>query len=206
MLGEYGIGKTTTLQQLTRHLLEKRRKGDTNCPLPIFVDLRDYVPPTRETDVPTLNEILTEVIRRNWKSGTTPALTAVEVVDMVQNQGALIMFDGLDEKVVHLTPDRARSFIRELWRVLPPFTPRQVNGPEPKGSRAKEPADGRRRGKMVLSCRSHYFKDVWSQNAMLTAQDRDTIRAEAAGACVLLPLNEGIQHLPGRRARSRAAA
>ena len=43
VLGEYGIGKTTTLQQLTRHLLEKRRKGDTNCPLPIFVDLRDYV-------------------------------------------------------------------------------------------------------------------------------------------------------------------
>jgi WD40 repeat protein len=172
VLGEYGIGKTTTLKQLTRRLLEKRRK-DPASPLPIFVDLRHYV---SGPQVPTLEDILTEVIRRNWKGGSASLLAPADIIEMVQRHGSLILFDGLDEKIVHLTPERARAFIRELWRVLPPFV---TSG-----------ADPGRRGKMLLSCRSHYFKDVWSQNAMLTGEDRDDIRATDYRACILLPFNE----------------
>jgi hypothetical protein len=44
LLGEYGIGKTTTLKELTRQLLERRAQSpdDPTIPLPIYVDLRDY--------------------------------------------------------------------------------------------------------------------------------------------------------------------
>jgi WD40 repeat protein len=173
VLGEYGIGKTTTLKQLTHRLLDKRRK-DATSPLPIFVDLREYV---SGTGVPTLENILAGVIRRNWKSGGTSSLAPADIIDMVQRHGALILFDGLDEKIVHLPPVQAQAFIRQLWRVLPPYA-----------SKAK--AGGGRRGKMLLSCRSHYFKDVWDQNAMLTGEDRDDIRAGDYRACILLPFNE----------------
>ena len=43
LLGEVGIGKTTTLKQLTRQLLEKRKADPKKFPLPIYIDLRDFV-------------------------------------------------------------------------------------------------------------------------------------------------------------------
>jgi len=209
VLGEYGSGKTTTLKRLTRQMLEKRQE-DSDLPLPIYVDLRLCYADPRHQALPTLEEILTEVIRRNWKGGRPPNLTAQEIVDMVQQRGALIIFDGLDEKVVHLTPDLARGFIRELWRVLPPFADgskftaagseqdvsahvrraKSASSAPRHAARHKKIEQGKRRGKMILSCRSTYFKDVWSQNAMLTGEDREGVRAEDYLACVLLPFDE----------------
>ena len=69
LLGEYGIGKTTTLKQFTRHLLGKladAQAAKAGLPLPIYVDLRDYVGERKE-NVPTIEELLDEVIRRSWK-------------------------------------------------------------------------------------------------------------------------------------------
>jgi hypothetical protein len=43
ILGEYGIGKTTTLKQFTEALLKRRRDGE-DAPLPIFIDLGSIVP------------------------------------------------------------------------------------------------------------------------------------------------------------------
>jgi predicted NACHT family NTPase len=54
ILGEYGIGKTTTLKQFTEALLKRRRDGE-EAPLPIFIDLRIYSPTIHRGDVPPWN-------------------------------------------------------------------------------------------------------------------------------------------------------
>src|SRR5207302_53323 len=124
-------------------------------------------------------ELLDEVIRRAWKL-TDRAVTAKDILRLVREEGALIIFDGLDEKIVHLTPDKARAFIRTLWAVLPDAARRTARLASPEV----------RRGKMILSCRSHYFRDVLSQNAMLVGEDREGLDAGSYPALCLLPFTE----------------
>ena len=177
LLGEVGIGKTTTLKQLTRQLLEKRRADPAKYPLPIYIDLRDYVG-DQPGAVPTIEELLSSVIQRSWRLGDR-SVCAADILRLVREEGALIIFDGLDEKIVHLTQSRAREFIRTLWSVLPDaMLP---------GSGASAPAAS---GKLLISCRSHYFRDVWSQNAMLTGEDRESIDRARYPAFCLLPFTE----------------
>jgi len=176
LLGEYGIGKTTTLKQFTRHLLEAR-KSDPRLPLPIYVDLRDYSGTAGE-GVPTIEQLLSSVIQRSWKLRDR-TITPGDVLRLVQEEGAIILFDGLDEQLVHLPPDRARRFIRTLWSVLPDATRDGGSAPP-----------GKRRGKLLVSCRSHYFSDVWSQNAMLVGEDREGFERNRFPALYLLPFTE----------------
>lgn len=177
LLGEVGIGKTTTLKQFTRHLIEKRARQPRKYPLPIYIDLRDHVG-DRPDRVPTIEELFTGVIQRSWRL-TDRTLSAADLLRLVRQEGALIIFDGLDEKIVHLTPDRARQFIRMLWSVLPQS---MLAG--------SEVVDCSSSGKMLLSCRSHYFRDVWTQNAMLTGEDREGIDRAQYPAFCLLPFDE----------------
>ncbi|WP_395740501.1 eIF2A-related protein [Prosthecobacter sp.] len=173
LLGEVGIGKTTTLKQFTRHLIQKRALEPGRYPLPIYIDLRDYVGDKPDT-LPTIEELLTSVIQRSWRI-TDRKVTAADLLRLVREEGALIIFDGLDEKIVHLTQNRARDFIRTLWSVLPQAML--------KNSAASS-------GKLLLSCRSHYFRDVWSQNAMLTGEDREGIDRSQYPSFCLLPFDE----------------
>ena len=55
LLGEYGMGKTTTCKALSKELLDRREQGE-QVPLPIYFDLRD-VGETAKTG-PALEEIL----------------------------------------------------------------------------------------------------------------------------------------------------
>jgi uncharacterized protein YjbI with pentapeptide repeats len=173
LLGEYGIGKTTTLKQLTRLLLEERQ-STPGLPLPIYVDLRDYIGESRDS-IPTIEQLLASVIQRGWKLRDR-SLTPQDLLRLIREEGALIIFDGLDEKIVHLPPGRAREFIRTLWAALPDAT-----GPA---------SAGVRRGKLLISCRAHYFRDVWEQNSMLVGEDREGIERQRFPALCLLPFTE----------------
>jgi WD40 repeat protein/uncharacterized protein YjbI with pentapeptide repeats len=176
LLGEYGIGKTTTLKQFTRDLLEKRR-SDPGIPLPIYVDLRDYVSETEDKEsVPSLEQLLTSIIQNSWRLRDR-SMTPEGVLRLVREEGAVMIFDGLDEKIVHLPPDRARAFIRRLWAVLPTATQASSSTEQP-------------RGKLLISCRSHYFPDVWSQNSMLVGEGREGIDRKQFPALCLLPFTE----------------
>ena len=125
--------------------------------------------------MPTIEELLQNIIRHAWKlSGS--AVSAGDILRLVREQGAVILFDGLDERIVHLPPDRANLFIRTLWQVIPDAT--RAGGTP-------------RRGKLLISCRSHYFRDVSNQNAMLAGEDRENMDRDQYPALCLLPFNEG---------------
>ncbi|MBA3555173.1 MAG: pentapeptide repeat-containing protein, partial [Gemmatimonadales bacterium] len=174
LLGDLGFGKTTTCMAFAKRLLDAR-VGDPSLPRPIFLDLRHL----GEIAVgePDLVEILAQVLKQSWRSGSAePPLAAQDIIRLVQEEGALAIFDGLDEVLVHLSPGAGQRFTRQLFRILPPSL-----GPHAR----REPGD--RRGHLLLSCRTHYFRTLRDQKTHFTGEDRDGIRPEDFRAFVLLP-------------------
>jgi NACHT domain/TIR domain len=192
ILGEYGIGKTTTLKQFTEALLKRRRNGE-DMPLPIFIDLRIYSATIHKGDVPPLEQLLQELLDRVWETTHKQAFKAEDILRLVREDGAILIFDGLDKKLVHLDENQVRAFLRTLWNALPPFDARLDLAPKRSGRRPARSivtATNRRRGRMIFSCRSHYFKTLRDQNAMLRGEYREGMRATDYRAWVLLPFNE----------------
>ncbi len=177
VLGEFGMGKTVTLMRLTHELLDRREAGDTSAPIPIFIDLRTTVEAMERGDgsiaVPELEPLLAELLRRAWKHDGPPP-TARRVIELVRSEGALIIFDGLDEKLVHLSTPQGHTLIRTLWSILPPR------------SRGRE---DKKRGKVAFSCRSHFFPTLRAQNTAFTGGGRDDVRASDYMALVMLPFS-----------------
>ncbi len=171
VLGEVGIGKTTTLMLLAREMDQRRQKNPT-IPAVIFIDLKDYY---FEGD-PGLEDILREVISRHWKGTGGREVTPQMVIRAVQERGALIIFDGLDERIIPLPQQRRDGFIRQLWSVLPPRSPK--------------PTPEKRPGRMIISCRSHYFPTVTALSSAFTGEGREGVRTKDYLACVILPFCE----------------
>ncbi len=253
LLGEFGVGKTTTLKQLTLELLEDRNKDgatvgsvgfsprffgdnasarakahatgmldgnvkdDSTIPLPLFIDLRQYLF-DRKQHVPTsIQELLTAVIARNWRQPGPPNVTADELIRLVREERALLIFDGLDEKTVHMTSAEAKAFLRVLWQALPEEghrsrekTPRRRRNSKAAsnsfdrvekvetveaiqadvGSPAEETSVSRPTGRLIISCRSHYFRDLEAETSILTGEDRESIGRMNTPVLTLLPFTE----------------
>jgi WD40 repeat protein/nucleoside phosphorylase/uncharacterized protein YjbI with pentapeptide repeats len=174
LLGEYGMGKTVTCQRLAR-AVNQRHREDPTAPGgrdALYFDLRDLT--GVKGRVPTLNEILTECIARSWrKESGEPALSAAQVHERVRD-GALVIFDGLDEVLVHLDSAPGQAFTRELLSLLPPHRDDQ---PRPKG-------------RLLLSCRTHFFRSLREQTTHFTGEDRSDKKAEAFESMTLLPFSE----------------
>ena len=172
LLGETGLGKTTTCKAFASKLLD-RRETDPSVPLPIYFDLRHVGGRGRDL---VLNDIIELVLRESWKGGASQRrLTAGSLLHLVATEPTLVIWDGLDEVLVHLTDNEGQRFTRQLFRILPPA-----------------PRNGERRaGRMLITCRTHYFRTLRDQQTHLGGEDRDNIRAEDYRALLLLPFTTG---------------
>ena len=88
--------------------------------------------------------------------------------DLVK-EGGLVIFDGLDEVLVHLTTQQGQQFTRQLLGLVPPGSPR---------------------GRLLLTCRTHYFRTFKEQASHFRLEGRDNIKGEDYRARLLLPFNE----------------
>ncbi len=172
LLGEYGMGKTTTCKALARDLLDRRRAGDRTL-LPVYFDLR-AVGKSAQRDL-GLEEILALILKHSWQAGSESAgLTPADLVGLVQAGDALIIWDGLDEVLVHLDQHSGQMFTRQLFKLLPP--PR-------KGTKTAS--------RLLITCRTHYFRTLRDEQTHFRAEDRDNIRPEHyRDPFLLLPFNE----------------
>jgi hypothetical protein len=178
LLGSSGIGKTTTSKAFAHRLL-RDREADPSLPIPIYLDLRNLGEAAKQE--PDLKTILHTVLRRSWQGGATDMpLEAEEVIRLVRQEAAIVIFDGLDEVLVHLSQQGGQVFTRELLRILPP-------GLWPGRRRPDEPG---RPGRIMLTCRTHYFRSLRDQQTHLTLEDRDDVRDTDYRVFILLPFDD----------------
>ena len=166
LLGELGMGKTTTAKEFARQLWEARHRGE-NVPVAVFLDLRSVGDAAIHD--PDLDEIVGRILKRDWKGGPRSKPPAPEEIYKLVENGALVIFDGLDEVLVHLTPSQGQLFTRQLFRMVPPNS---------------------KQGRLLVTCRTHFFRTFQEQSAHFTMEDRESVRAESYRALVLLPFGE----------------
>ncbi|MGH4012167.1 MAG: pentapeptide repeat-containing protein, partial [Pseudonocardiaceae bacterium] len=167
LLGDVGMGKTTTAKLFTQRLLELRA-GDTPGPLPILFDLRD-VRITGLVATMTLDHILDGMLDANRPASVPRNRLCADVVRRRLHQGdAVVVFDGLDEVLVHLNLLDQQLFTRQLWRALG------------EGSGAK----------MLLTCRTQYFRTIRDEITYFTGAERQGLRGEDYLALLMLPFRE----------------
>ena len=177
VLGEFGIGKTTTLHQFAQDLI-KAREDDATLPLPILFDLRAY----RPGDKITLGAVIEDCIQSmKSEDGEAWNLEPQHLIQAVREEQAIAIFDGLDEVMNNLDSKDRPIFIKELWSILPPLSRLKKGG---------EPELPKGRGRIIMSCRSHFFRDVYEQNGLYTGNEREGISAEDRKMLLILPFTE----------------
>ena len=169
LLGDLGIGKTTTSILLTRKLLELR-KSEEQVPLPIYFDLRDLSPKTL-TDF-GLRTVLAHLL----KVSTPSPVKVDDLLDTIRSENTLVIFDGLDEILVHLSLGDGQRLTRSLLEIL---TLANSN---------KEKSAPQTR--LLLSCRTQYFRNIKEELAFFDGQGRERVRGEDYIVFTLLPFDE----------------
>ncbi|MGH4017464.1 MAG: pentapeptide repeat-containing protein, partial [Pseudonocardiaceae bacterium] len=174
LLGDVGMGKTTTITLFTQELLDLR-VHDRSAPLPILFDLRD-LPPAVVRAGAGLPAILTALLDQG-DLGAGPS--AEQVLDLVAGGDCVLIFDGLDEVLVHLDPHAGQVFTRTLWRAT-------------EDTWRSRPADRKpaRPSKLLLSCRTHYFRTIRHETTHFTGQHRDGPATADYLALLMLPFGE----------------
>ena len=185
ILGEFGMGKTVTCQLFTQKLLELRL-DNPDLPLPVYFDLRE-VDRVGEDGSADLETLIGQMLRKAGEE----APRAREVIKFIRERGAIVVFDGLDEITNKLSYDAAIKLYRELLGIVPSelwvrdTAQRRMSRHT---RRSKRDFDGPR---IVVSCRTHYFRDVAAQRGFLTGTERSKLEADAdIAAYFMLPFND----------------
>src|SRR5215475_2181980 len=192
LLGDVGMGKTTTTKLLTERLLDLRSRDPTG-PLPLLFDLRDVSVDALPAQ-PTLKGVVDALLAGIEDPGQR--YSAEDVLAAVAAGNCLVIFDGLDEVLVHLSPHQGQLFVRALWHAteLAP-SPRRSRGtgrgaPGSAGTGAPDAGCAGRPSRLLLTCRTHYFRSVREEVGQFTGQDRDGPRGRDYLALLMLPFSE----------------
>ena len=166
LLGDLGMGKTTTSILLTRELLARRKDGQ-DAPLPIYFDLRD-LDVDRLPDF-GLRSMLEQILRQ---SSPTP-IDVDRALETISAERCLVIFDGLDEALIHLEEGAGQRLTRGLLQTLTLAAP-------------ENNSDIR----LMLTCRSQYFRSVREEFTFFSGQNRERVRGEDYLVLTMLPFNE----------------
>ena len=169
LLGDLGAGKTTSAILLTRKLLERRKSGE-QVPLPFYFDLRD-LSPTGLADF-GLRTVLTHLLSASTKS----AVMVDDVLDAIRSEPTLVVFDGLDEALVHLSPGDGQRLTRSLLEVLTLNVPN--SGAEPPGTH------------LLLSCRTQYFRTMNDEAFFANGEESERTHGKDYLVLTMLPFDE----------------
>ncbi len=182
LLGEYGMGKTTTCQRMAQQLPDARESGARSRPA-LYFDLRKVQRVVAASangagHVPTLQEAIEDCLRHGYLSPDGEAPRYEQVLPVIDD-GALVIFDGLDEVLARLGDKQGLTFTANLLKVLPESAARRS---------AIQGADMSPR--LLISCRTQFFRSLAEQSNHLTGQHRGAAPASQYRALLLLPFDD----------------
>ncbi|OQY01448.1 MAG: hypothetical protein B6I26_03730 [Desulfobacteraceae bacterium 4572_130] len=169
LLGDYGMGKTFTCRMFALEL-EKKCKKDLSLPKPVYMDLRDISTFVKHKDItrqPNLEEMIEDIIRF---VSNAEDYSAKDIISASQKGKQVIIFDGLDEKLVYYTKDMRSQFLRQLLKIFPQEETSNIV-------------------KIIISCRTHHFESIIELNSFLLGFQRSGIKGINYRALNLLPFS-----------------
>ena len=174
LLGEYGMGKTVSCQRFTRELAE-RRKANPTLPMPLYFNLKN-VADARLAD--NLEDLVVTCMRDDWLPKHSPQHTWQAFTSWLTAGPCVVIFDGLDEMLVKLDATQGSLFLNRLLGTL----------------QLLDDEDANRQIRLVLSCRTQYFRTLLDQRSFFLGKDRQGLRADSYRAMTLLPLGDDQIH------------
>ena len=185
LLGDYGTGKTSHAMQLDRVL-------NGLVPAPSSIGHLEHKPKVAMIDLAllaginnlaylSLIDLLTVALNKRRSGAVIDAPTLIAQA----RAGAVVMvYDGLDELLKHNEGQGLHNVLDQLLRVLEPDPLTQ------KASKAK----------VLVSCRTHYFRDLQTQHAFFDARRRGIAQVNDYLCLTLLPWDtESVQAYLGKR-------
>ncbi|WP_371151413.1 NACHT domain-containing protein [Buchananella felis] len=163
LLGNVGMGKSTALKQLTLQLLDAREQ-DASLPLPVLFDLRELN--GRSVDEMSACDLLDALLKRTEDVGDTA--TGADVMQLAKLGNCVLLFDGLDEALVHLTEQQGQRLIQRLW---------QIAGDNPTT-------------RLAISCRTHYFRTLRDEVSTFLSQGRESVNESDYLVLHMLPFTQ----------------
>jgi WD40 repeat protein len=177
ILGNAGAGKTSLAQQFVRilngevdHSAWSKQHEIANAPVALFIDLSDLSGVDNLAQL-SLEEMLVLCLKR--RDGTQ-IQTVAHVAPFVASARAgrlIFVFDGLDELL--------KNDALVLQKVFEQFI-KVVERRSGVSDNASPP-------KIIVSCRSHYFRDVEAQHSFFTARGRSNVVNDDYRCLTLLP-------------------
>ncbi|WP_103061829.1 pentapeptide repeat-containing protein [Actinomyces qiguomingii] len=168
LLGDLGTGKTTTSILFARRLLDEYEdEAGTDAPLPLYFDLRDLT--TSRLSNFGLRSMLEQMINQS----SPHPVNVDQVIETIRSHECIVIFDGLDEVLVHLEEREGQKLTRGLLQVL-----------------TLTNDAGKALSKLMLTCRSQYFRSVRDELSFFSNQNREWVRGEDYLVLTMLPFEE----------------
>ncbi|WP_168708064.1 pentapeptide repeat-containing protein [Actinomyces procaprae] len=168
LLGDLGTGKTTTSILFARRLLDEYEdEASADVPLPLYFDLRDL------TTSRLSNFGLRSMLEQMTDQSSPHPVNVDQVIETIRSHECIVIFDGLDEVLVHLEEREGQKLTRGLLQVL--TLTNDV---------------GEALSKLMLTCRSQYFRSVRDEISFFSNQNRERVRGEDYLVLTMLPFEE----------------
>jgi hypothetical protein len=197
LLGDAGTGKTSHGQQFARVLNGEVEHPDWavanlghNVPKALFIDLAELSGVENLAQL-SLEEMLVLVLKRLDGNAVQTVADVTPLVADARAGKIIFIFDGLDELLKN-DPLVLQKVFEQFLKVVE----RRSGSPE-----------GQRPPKAIVSCRSHYFRDVEAQHSFFTARGRNSVSRNDYRCMTLLPWgNDLIESYLTRRVGGTEAA
>jgi WD40 repeat protein len=197
LLGDAGAGKTSLAQQFVRILNGEvthpewlNVSGSIHAPVALFIDLSDLSGVENLAQL-SLEEMLVLTLKRRDGALIQTVENVAPFVARARAGSLIFVFDGLDELL--------KNDAAVLQKVFEQFI--KVVERRPSTSANSIPP------KVIVSCRSHYFRDVETQHSFFTARGRGNVANDDYRCLTLLPWgSELIESYLARRLGQTEAA
>ena len=171
LLGDFGAGKSTSCQMLTQTLM-KQYNDNANNTLPIYLDLKKLLQAFNNDEIAKAPiAILLETMLRH--TGITHTkVNGEDIVKYILEKPCLLIFDGFDEIGQKLDKQQQSALLTSLLNIFP----NEVYQSDLLRLAGKQQANQNViQSRILISCRTHFFRDNAEQQAFVQMQYRHEI-------------------------------
>lgn len=184
LLGDFGAGKSTACQLLTKEMMQHYKSSEqaSEQVLPIYFDLKKLLnafdPNKVNVDAP-IAVLLEEMLS---KAGVTD-IKGQDVIKFIQGHPCLVIFDGFDEIGQKLTEAQQVGLLNNMLGILPDAVySEDLIRLAAKGSLQSEGKHSTPlRTRIVISCRTNFFESVHKEQVFKHAYNRSFSGEQQSG-------------------------